>query len=110
MGWLRAVKFVFKLWKEVGEDDLSDSASALAYKCFLALFPFFIFIVALSGFAGSLFGVDDPRAEIMSTLATALPADAYSVIDAQVSNVVESKNAALLSFGIVGAVWAASSA
>jgi membrane protein len=109
MGWLRGVKFVLKLWKEVGEDDLSDAASALAYKFFLALFPFFIFIVALSGFAGSLFGVDDPRAEIMSTLATALPADAYSVIDAQVSNVVESKNAALLSVGIIGAIWAASS-
>jgi membrane protein len=110
MGWLHAVKFVIKLWKEVGEDDLGDAATALAYKFFLALFPFFIFITALSGFAESLFGVDDPRAEIMSTLSTALPADAYSVIDAQVSNVVESKNAALLSFGIVGAIWAASSA
>src|ERR1044071_3207627 len=109
MAWLRGVKFAIKLWKEVGEDDLSDAASALAYKFFLALFPFFIFLVALSGFAGSLFGVDDPRTEIMSTLATAVPADAYSVINTQVSNVVESKNGALLSFGILGAVWAASS-
>src|SRR5215213_7255667 len=100
MGWLRAVKFVIKLWKEVGEDDLGDSATALAYKFFLALFPFFIFITALSGFAGSLFGVDDPRAEIMSTLETALPADAYSVINTQVEHAVEGKNVAVLSFGI----------
>jgi len=110
MGWLRAVKFVIKLWKEVGEDDLGDAAAALAYKLFLALFPFFIFLMALSGFAGSLFGIEDPRGEIMSTLATAVPADAYSVIDTQVTNVVQNKNVALMSFGIIGAVWAASSA
>src|SRR3954470_4137732 len=102
MGWLRAVKFVIKLWKEVGEDDLGDAAAALAYKLFLALFPFFIFLMALSGFAGSLFGIDDPRGEIMSTLATAVPADAYSVIDTQVTNVVQNKNVALMSFGIIG--------
>jgi membrane protein len=109
MGWLRVVKFVMKLWKEVGEDELSDAASALAYKFFLALFPFFIFVVSLSGFAGSLFGVDDPRAEIMSTLETAVPSDAYSVINSQVEHAVEGKNVAVLSFGILGAVWAASS-
>ena len=45
----------------------------------------------------------------MSTLETAVPADAYSVINTQVANVVDSKNAALLSFGILGAVWASSS-
>src|SRR6478752_2063759 len=109
MGWLRVVRFAIKLWKEIGEDELSDAAAALAYKFFLALFPFFIFTMALSGFAGSLLGVDDPRSEIMSTLETAVPADAYSVIDSQVQQVVDSKNVALLSVGILGAVWAASS-
>jgi membrane protein len=109
MGWLHVVRFVIKLWKETGEDGLSDAASSLAYKLFLALFPFFIFVVSLSGFAGSLFGVDDPRAEIMSTLETAVPSDAYSVINTQVEHAVEGKNVALLSFGIVGAIWTASS-
>ena len=109
MGWLKAVKFAVKLFKEVGEDDLSGAASELAYKFFLALFPFFIFITALAGFATDIFGIDDPRQEIMSVLGEALPADAYSVLNTQVDAVVQSKNAGLLSVGILGAIWASSS-
>jgi membrane protein len=109
MGWLKAVKFCIRLWKEIGQDELGDTAAGLAYKFFLALFPFVIFLMALAGFAADIFGVADPRAEIMSTLETAVPADAYSVINTQVEGVVESRSAALLSFGIIAAVWAASS-
>jgi membrane protein len=45
----------------------------------------------------------------MGTLETALPADAYSVINAQVETVVGSRNGALLSIGIIASIWAASS-
>ena len=107
--WLKVPRFILKLIKEVGQDDLSDAASALAYKFFLALFPFFIFLTALAGFAGDLFGVEDPQTEIMDTLGTALPSDAYAVVNGQVETVVQEKNGALLSFGILGAIWAASS-
>lgn len=99
-----------KLFKEAGTDDISGAATELAYKLFLAMFPFLIFLTALGGFSSSLFGIQDPTTEIMDTLAPSLPEESESMIRNEITSVVEQKNAALLSFGIVGTIWAASSA
>jgi membrane protein len=95
--------------KEVGDDDLSGAAAELAYRFFLSLFPFFIFLAALGGLISDVFGVSNPTDKIMNELGSALPADASAVLRQQLEQVVESRDIGLLSFGIVGAIWAASS-
>ena len=95
--------------KEVGEDDLSGAAAELAYRFFLALFPFFIFLAALGGFAASIFGVQKQTDKVMDLLGNSLPEDANSVLRTQIENVVNQQNPALLSFGIIGALWSAAS-
>ena len=107
---MKLMRIGFRLFKEAGTDDISGAATELAYKLFLAMFPFLIFLTALGGFSSSLFGIQDPTTEIMDTLAPSLPAESESMIRKEITSVVEQKNAALLSFGIVGTIWAASSA
>jgi membrane protein len=99
-----------RLFKEVGEDDLSGLAAELAYRLLMALFPFFIFLAALGGFVADIFSIDNPADRIVNDLIGALPADAASVLREQLDSILSSKNGALLSFGIVAAIWAASGA
>ncbi len=96
--------------KEVGEDDLSGAAAELAYRLFLAIFPFFIFLTALGSFAADVFNVANPAEEIVDALGESLPEDSANVLRRQIDSVLETRTAGLLSVGIVGSIWAASGA
>jgi membrane protein len=98
-----------RLFKKAGEDDISGSAAELAYRFFLAVFPFFIFLAALGGFGASALDVQNPTDEVMNALGDSLPDDASSVLRTQLEGVLEQRNGGLLSISIVGALWAASS-
>jgi membrane protein len=102
--------FAKKTFHEFSKDDVSGLAAELSYRFFLALFPFLIFLAALGGFIASALGVADPTSSVMNAIGDALPSDARSVLETQVRGVLNSHNAGLLSFGIIGAIWASSSA
>ena len=102
------IDFGKRLKNEVSEDDVSGAAAELAYRFFLALFPFFIFLAALGGFVASASGVNNPTDEIMNMVGDSLPADSSAVLRNQVEGVVNSQNPGLLSLGIIGAIWASS--
>lgn len=110
VGGIDLVPFGKKAVKEFGADDVGGLAAELSYRYFLALFPFFIFVAALGGFIANAISVEDPTSRLMSLLGDALPADARSVLEGQVRSVVDSQSVGLLSFGIIGALWAASGA
>jgi len=98
-----------QLAKEVGQDDIGGLAAALAYRFFLALFPFFIFIVALAGFITHILDIQNPTDRIINTIGDTLPSDVTSVLRGQLEEVINSRNAALLSVGLAGTLWAAAS-
>jgi membrane protein len=98
-----------RVFKEAGEDDVSGAAGELAYRLFLALFPFFIFLAAMGGFVADISNVQNPTQEVMDLLGESLPDDASSVLRGELEKVVESRNASLVSLGIIGAIWSASS-
>jgi membrane protein len=98
-----------QLVKEVSDDDVGGLAAALAYRFFLALFPFFIFIAALAGFVTHLLDIQNPTDRIINTIGDTLPSDVTSVLRTQLEGVINSRNAALLSVGLLGTLWAASS-
>lgn len=99
-----------QLVKEVGADDITGLAAELSYRFFLALFPFAIFLAAVGGFTARAVGVDDPAQEALELLGDNLPPDAASIVSQQVAEVVETRNLGLLSFGILGTIYAASGA
>lgn len=98
-----------RLHKEVNENDLSGAAAELSYRFFLSLFPLVIFLAALGSFAADLFDVQNPTDEIMDLLGDSLPSDTAGVLRTQIDEIVGSHDSTLLSIGIVGAIWSASS-
>jgi membrane protein len=98
-----------RVFKEAGEDDVSGAAGELAYRLFLALFPFFIFLAAMGGFVADVLSVQNPTQEVMDLLDESLPQDASSVLRGELEGLTESRNASLVSLGIIGAIWSASS-
>ncbi|HLF76305.1 MAG TPA: YihY/virulence factor BrkB family protein [Dehalococcoidia bacterium] len=104
----RLVPALARLYKEMREDDVLGIAAELAFRFFLALFPFFIFLAALGGFVADMLSVSNPTEEIINLFGGSLPTDTESVIRTQVDAVVGSSNAGLLSIGMLGALFAAS--
>ena len=105
----QVIEFAKRLKDKVAEDDVSGASAEMAYRFFLALFPFFIFLAALSSFIASAADVQNPTDEIMSMLGDSLPEDSAAVLRTQLDGVLQQQNAGLLSIGILGAIWAASS-
>jgi membrane protein len=97
-----------RLHEKVKEDDILGAAAELAFRFFLALFPFFIFITALSAFLADHLGVNDPSEEIIGLFGESLPADTESVLRKQLDEVTQTSNVQLVSLGILGTLLAAS--
>jgi len=91
--------------KEFVDDDMPTHAAALSYHALLALFPFFIFLIALLGFLQ----IESFFDRILEQARTALPQDAYQRLQNVAEQVQNQQNGGLLSIGILGAIWSASS-
>ncbi len=109
IGNVDVVAFGKQTVKRIGSDDVSGLAAELAYRFFLSLFPFFIFLAALGSFIARLLGIENPTDKVMELLGQSVPADASSVLRRQLDHVINNRNVGLLSLGIIGAIWAASS-
>jgi membrane protein len=103
----RAASFIKTFMKEMKDDDLPGLAAELAFRFFMALFPFMLVLVTLSGYVSRWFGVDDPAGEVLDAVGDSLPADAASVLSNQIDGVVSGANLGLLSIGLATAVWSA---
>jgi len=98
-----------RLYGRAREDDVVGAAAELAFRFFLALFPFLIFLAALGGFTADVLDIRNPTQEIMDELGRSLPEDVESVLRKQLDAVIGSRDAGLVSFGIVATLFAAAS-
>jgi membrane protein len=92
---------------EFQRDDILGLAAELAYRFLFAIFPFGIFVAALSAFVAHAIGFADPTSQIMGSLADNLPAEVASGIRPQLETVLNKSQPGLLTFGAVAALWAA---
>jgi membrane protein len=101
-------------WKELivrtVRDTLSDDAQGLAaqlsYYFFLSLFPTLLCLIALA----SLFPLQNLVDDMTGLLGPVLPAEALEVIREQMLKIADSDDTALLSFGLLAALWSSSAA
>jgi membrane protein len=102
--WLKA--FVRSV-REIREDNLTDWAAALTYYAVLAMFPALIVFVALVGLFGQYPETTDAILRIVGKLG---PKSAVDTFREPITSVVRSKGGAgaLLSVGLLGALWSAS--
>jgi membrane protein len=91
----------------VRRHDVGGIAAGLAYRFFLALFPFAIFLTALGAFVARALGITDPTGEVLRVFGSTLPAEVAAIVDDELRSLVERPDAGLLSFGAVAALWIA---
>jgi membrane protein len=96
-----------RLLDQIKRDDVAGLAAELSYRFFFAIFPFFIFLAALSGFVAGWLGLPNPTATIIGYFNQVLPPAAASLILPQIEFIISEKQPGLLSIGAVLAIWAA---
>ncbi len=92
--------------KEFTDDDMTTYAAAVSYQIFFSLFPFIIFILALLGTL-NLQSVFD---FLLQQANAVMPSSAQSMVQNIVNQVQGQASGGVMSFGVIVALWSASSA
>lgn len=100
-GGLTLTELAKRSWREANEDNIWGRAAELAYYFLLALFPMLIFLTSLVGF------LPEAQTAILSALARVMPGDAMRLVSETINDVTSNRHGGLLSFGVLGALWAA---
>lgn len=86
-------------------DNVMGLSAQLAFYFFLALFPALLVLIALASF----FPLDLMQ-QMVTTLGTIAPQEVTEIVSAQVSQIAESEDTGLLTFGILVTLWSSSAA
>jgi membrane protein len=105
LGGLTIVELARRVWREIDNDEILGRAAQLAYYLILALFPALLFLTALLG----LLPLEEIMPELFEYLGDLMPADALSILERYLHQVVEGSGTGILSLGVLGALWASSS-
>jgi membrane protein len=103
LGWRELIK---RTVKETQADQGFDLAAELAYYFFLALFPALLFLIALAG----LFASPDLVARIVNMMSGVAPPDVIDIVRQQLTNLSQSNQGGILTFGVLAALWSSSAA
>lgn len=96
------VRFIRQLIKRITQDDVTGLAAQLAYFFLLSLFPFMIFLVTLIGY------LPFEDIDIMKFISDYAPPEIMTLVNENISQVMNNRNGGLLSVGIIGTLWSAS--
>ena len=96
-----------RLWAQLVRDDVIARAAQLSFFFILGLFPFLLFLIATLGYFAETGTV--LRANLLHYLSKIAPAKASTLIHDIVAEISEARSGGKLSFGLLAAIWAASS-
>jgi membrane protein len=91
-----------KTWQAINTDDVYGASAQLAYYFLLALFPMLIFLISLVGF------LPEAQQTIFNALGRVFPYQTMQLVTDTMHDIVTNRSGRLLSFGILGTIWAAS--
>jgi membrane protein len=106
LGGLTVTELARRVIHEIQDDNCLGQAAQLAYYFLFALFPFFLFLTALLAYLP----IPNLMDQMMDLLARVLPGEALQLVRDNISSLVSNQHGGLLSFGILAALWASSSA
>jgi membrane protein len=99
--------FLWRVWARAEEDEIFGRSAQLSYYFLLALFPLLLFLITLFGYfngAGSHL-----RHKLLSYLGDVMPSSASQLVIETIDQVTAARGGGKLSFGLLAAIWAASS-
>ena len=106
LGGLSLAQLARRVFNGINDDLLLDRAAALAYNFILAVFPLFLFLLAVLGiFASRGSSLQD---NLMDNLGRVLPPDAFKLLTHTLAEVTRNAGGAKVTFGIVLTLWFAS--
>jgi membrane protein len=103
VGWKEIVR---RTVRDTLKDDAQGLAAQLSYYFFLSLFPTLLFLIALA----SLFPLQNLVDDITRLLGPVMPREALTIIREQMVKIADSDDTALLSIGLLAALWSSSAA
>ena len=92
---------------DVQRDDIAGLAAELSYRFLFAIFPFGIFVAALTAFVAGALGMGDPTGQIIGAVGDNLPPDVAEGVRPQLEAVIGTTRPGLLTVGALAALWAA---
>src|SRR6266851_4940504 len=99
--------FVARVWARANKDGVFDRSAQLSYYFLLSLFPLLFFLTTLFGyFAGT---GSHLQHKLITYLGSVIPASALRLVTATIEEVIAARGGGKLSFGLLAALWAASS-
>jgi len=95
-------QFIKSLYKHVVDDEVTALSAQLTYYLLLSFFPFLIFLITIVSYT--------PLAheDILINLSTVLPNQTYNTVINIVNEIFSSRSSSVVSFGMIGTLWAAS--
>ncbi|HEY7182706.1 MAG TPA: YihY/virulence factor BrkB family protein, partial [Blastocatellia bacterium] len=103
LGGLTFTELAKKTWSEASKDEAMSHAAELAFYFLLAFFPLLIFLISILGFSPSA------QDRLVDYLAKTAPPEATVLLRNWVSEVASKTSGSLLSFSLLGSLFAASS-
>jgi membrane protein len=100
------LRLVGALVTRVQDDDIMTTAAALAYYFFFSIFPFLLFLLALT----TVLPVRGLEAWLLENVKASLPASAYALVERTVRSLLATRRGGLVSLGAALALWSASAA
>jgi membrane protein len=88
-------------------DDLGGLAAEIAYRFLFAVFPFGLFVAALSAFVAPILGLGNPAGKVISGLGDNLPTSIASSMQPELEHLMSTARPDLVSVGALGALLAA---
>ncbi len=100
-------EFVHGLWHRVWLDDIPGRAAQLSYYFLLSLFPL---LICLSALLGHFFAAETRLEQrLLGYLGSVMPSTAFDVVRATMDDLLRPGRGGKISFGLLVAVWLASS-
>ena len=104
---LLSKKFWTNVWARTEKDEIFGRAAQLSYFFLLAVFPLLIFLITLFGYFNG--GGSHLQTKMIAYLADVMPPAAVQLVVATLDEITKGRGTGKLSFGILLALWAASS-
>ncbi len=103
---MKALRWIWKVIRQVSENDLQNHAAEMAYFAMMAVFPFFLLLTTAVAFLP----IPDLFAETMDLLREIAPEEVVKLVKETVREVTTNKKTNLLSATLIVCVWMASGA